>query len=118
MSRRVCASIVTALALSGCALTPDEVMQKGSRQTASSRLAPRDVAACIGRNAESVTRSGETLGYPTGRRGYEVLLHYPDAGIAAVFSIKPAGTGSDVTAWVTPYIASPEVAFGNLMWGC
>ena len=118
MSRGVLAFLVAAVALTGCALTPDEVMQKGVRQTASSRLAPRAVAACIERNADGVTSEGRTLSYPTGRREVEVLLHYPDAGTAAVFSIKASGTGSEITAWITPMIASPETAFGNLMWGC
>ena len=118
MTRRAPAILAAALALTGCALTPDEVMEKGVRQTASSRLAPSEVAACIGRNADGVTRSGRTIGYPTGRREFEVLLEYPDAGTAAVFSIKASGTGSGITAWITPFIASPEIAFGSLTWGC
>ncbi len=118
MAGRALALLVAALAFSGCALTPNEVMQTGIRQTASSRLTPREVAACIGRNADGVTRSGRTIGYPTGRSEFEVILHYPDAGTAAVFSIKASGTGSGITAWIAPSIASPEIAFGNLTWSC
>ena len=77
-------AVLATLALTGCVLTPAEVIEKGTRQTASSRLAPRDVAACIGKNAESVTRSATTVAYPTGRRDFEVVLQYPDVGAAAV----------------------------------
>lgn len=112
------AVLVATLALTGCALTPAEVIEKGTRQTASSRLAPRDVAACIGKNAESVTRSATTVAYPTGRRDFEVVLQYPDVGAAAVFSVKVSGAGSAITAWIAPILTPPEVAFGNLIWGC
>lgn len=118
MNWRVPAVLLASVALAGCALTPADVMEQGIRQTASSRLVPRDVAACIGKNAERVTRSATTIAYPTGRRDFEVVLQYPDIGSAAVFSVKVSGTGSAITAWIAPFLTPPEVAFGNLIWGC
>ena len=110
--------LIATFALTACVLTPADVMEQGVRQTATSRHSPREVAACIGKNADNVTRWASTIAYPTGRRDFEVVLHYPDVGAAAVFSVKVSGTGSTITAWIAQVLTPPEVAFSNLIWGC
>ena len=68
-------TLATLALLAGCMLTPEQVMQKGSAQTATLQGAPTQAANCIERNAHNPRATGIASHRPLADgSGVEVII--------------------------------------------
>lgn len=92
-------------ALAGCALTPAEVSEQGTRRTAAARLPPAQAAVCIERNAEN-----RSAYYVARQRALddgvvEVVIRFTEIlGVLAIVRLHPEGTGSAIEMWTSPNV--------------
>lgn len=100
MCRLISSLILTAL-LAGCASTPTDTRQ-AERHDFTSQQTPKNVAACLIRNAENV--SGAFSGYmrPGARpEMLEVTIRHSDAGASVIADIEPTAQGSKYALWLS-----------------
>jgi hypothetical protein len=105
MEKRMNGYIAIAVAglLAGCVTTPVQLMETGVRVESPLKLAPRDAAGCIARNAEKrvcVTCVSSTRAGPGGSE--EIFFRSLDtASTVAVVRVHPAkaGIGSIAETW-------------------
>ena len=103
--RICCFALLSLFVVTGCALTPKEVTEKGTRRTAALRLPPQQAALCIERNAEN--RSGLYIAShrPFSGEAIEVTIRFTEfMGVLAVAHLRPEGTGSAVEVWISPNV--------------
>ena len=90
---------LTALALAGCAATPEEIKAGGNLVTRVSTQSPGWAARCVIRNAEA--RGGGIFGSesPVDGDGEEVIIRSWSTAMAplAVARVMPAGNGARIT---------------------
>lgn len=113
------AVIIAAALLAGCASTPDDVRQAGTRFELRSQRAPADALGCIARNAErrsgewaAHVRPGEALGT------HELIVRSP--AVLFVAEATPAGPGSSILLTVsnTAVIGFHKALADEMMAGC
>lgn len=106
-------SILTILvALSGCASTPQEVMQSGQRSVHEARLAPQRAAGCLARNAENYVDSVRATMRPleTGER-YEVLVRNVTSSLrplVLIAIVEPRADGASVVIYGGEHLVFPS----------
>jgi hypothetical protein len=98
-------AIAAAISLGGCALTPAQVLDQGTRITRSSHRPVAVAAGCLARAAESL-EYGLGARFPASVRAgpvegmQEVVLHGGvENGPLLIVRIEPVGAGSRYTIW-------------------
>lgn len=88
--------------LAGCATSPQEVIERGTRFTGEIAKRPMEAALCIAKNAEY---SGNYLATVTGTDATEVELILRSSAVAyftlALWRFHPSGTQATYEAWVS-----------------
>lgn len=93
---------VALVLLAGCAYSPAEFREVGTRTTHTLKLPPEKAAYCMARNIEG-TRGGLTTSVRPLGDGSELLMRIAGTGLlVSVGEMKPSGTGSHATVWMTP----------------
>jgi hypothetical protein len=109
---------VLAFALAGCAMTPGEVLERGTRTQVELKRPPAAAAECIARNAGEI--SGYTLPEIRGLEaaGREVVVRTAsEAGTIAVVQLRPTPAGSSASVYLTPNLLGGDLG-GKLLEGC
>ena len=95
-------------ALAGCAISPAEIREHGSRTDFHLRQGPEAAAACVARNAENL--GGQITGRvnATMRQGaapgeVELVIYYKE-GFLLSASFVADGPGAAASAWESPYM--------------
>ena len=92
-------------ALMGCALTPKEAQEQGTRRTFALQLPPERAAVCIERNAENISGRWLARHRALSDGALEVVIRYTEIfGVLAVAHVRAEGAGSAVEVWVSPYV--------------
>lgn len=88
--------------IAGCATTPQQTIEETEPYRLKSAQPPERAAHCIIRQAEA------TVAQFTGREEdppapgtRKVVIRHPGAGTSVVAHIAPAGSGSDITLWLS-----------------
>lgn len=109
--------ILMAALLAGCAMSPNEMRERGTLAEFNSQRTAIQVVRCIAGKAERLQapvqwREGERAG------AYDMQVIYPSmVGFMLVAEVAPAGSGSSVKAWLTPN-TSPADTRAQLLTGC
>ena len=120
--RKSIAALSALLAVSGCVLTPAQLLDEGDRSELALKLPPAQAAGCMARNAENAgagfRASVRALPRPD---NYEVLLRIAQDtityGTFGLVLIEPASTGSRATMYRHPAGATSSV-FDDMPKGC
>lgn len=113
-------TILITAALAGCATSPQEVIDRGTRHTGEIAKAPMDAAKCIARSAE-YSGNWLTTTQETGAGQTEVLLKSSAASYMtmAIWRFSAAGSGSRYEAWVNPdYMPSHAELLKSMRGSC
>lgn len=102
-------------AMTGCAVNPVEIQERGERRDLNSALAPRQAMECMARNADNArptvaarVREGSTAGV------YELVAQgAAGGGTLAFVQARPVGTGSAVSIWISPFLVFGERQLGH-----
>lgn len=98
------------LLLSGCALTPTELREQGSRTTFERNAPPVEVATCLGRVIDEYRPfldarfASEVRPGIAGRFEVRAVV---TAAVMVLSEVEPHGAGSRVTIWQSPYCVWP-----------
>jgi hypothetical protein len=106
---RALATVLVLASLTGCALSPVDLQERGPRTKAESKQAPLLAAACMTRRAEGMTfgigvRVNANIRPAMETGGQEVVVMGPttDFGPVAFAKVLPAASGSAITIWTNP----------------
>lgn len=118
MTRFTSACLVAALV--GCAFTPKEIVEQGTRRTAALNLPPEQAAVCIERNAENISGRWLARQRPLPDGALEVVMRYTELlGVLAVAHLRAEGSGSAVEVWVSPNVlVDAEALTKTFLAGC
>jgi hypothetical protein len=118
VTRWIALGIVTLL--TACALTPNEIVQQGTRRTAALQLPPIQAAACIQRNAEERSAYYIATQRPRPDNSLEVVIRLTQLlGVLAVARLHAEGTGSAAELWMSPNVlVDAESLTRKFMQGC
>jgi len=104
--RTLCAAVLAFLAavgVSGCASTPQEIKETGTRTEHALKLSPAQAAGCLSRNADEFVDSlSSTVRALPAPNQHEVIVRISTGmGLRTLFvmEVVPEGTGSHMTMW-------------------
>ena len=111
--------LIWVLVLAGCAMTPADVVEQGTRHAWSSSLSPQAAAECIARNAENtsgtitaIVRAAPTSG------AVETIVRTGEGGVMSLSQSRPAAKGATVEIWISPRFLTPERYLTSVSKGC
>lgn len=113
--------IVIALAtltLGGCALTPAEIVEQGTRYEWDSSATPSAAAECVARNAENVSGQVAVRVRPAEAGSFEVIARAGEVGVLALVKSTRKGSGARMQTWIRPYTTNPAGLAEALAKGC
>jgi hypothetical protein len=100
--------ILAALVLTGCALSPADLREQGTREAFNMRLAPAAAAACVARNAENsggpITGHVNTSVRNAAVAGNIELVIFAGTHYYVSAEFSPTSAGSNAIAWVSPHL--------------
>jgi hypothetical protein len=106
------AALVLALALAGCAHSPQEIRADGIGSETRSSRPPLEAAACVARHAEAMTfgvflESPIVSSRPIGAGALEIVIHPTSwSGPLGYATVDQAAAGARIRTW---YLDSPRV---------
>lgn len=124
MRTTIICGLAAVMVVAGCALTPIEMREKGTRTEHTMTQPPLSAASCVARNIEEIRKT-----YPlfvtitnvrAGRRPdeTELIAQTPDL-IQMLAEFRPDGTGAKATAWQHPHMFEHfDRAFMGAFQGC
>jgi len=104
------------LLLAGCAVTPQQIMEQGTRYDARLKLPPAKAAECVARNAWNLNSDFSHTMLPLGEDGsMEVVLRVGSI-VLTIVRLRPIADGTTATSWwrYTPREEWP----GKVVEGC
>lgn len=106
---------ITALLLTACAVTPQELQRDGERLEFTTTQAPTEAGACMTRNALQRRDHGDARAYPGEAPG--TVEFFMRTMYFAV--LRPEGTGSRGTVWMMPFAMMDKHArWAEIVKGC
>lgn len=107
-------------ALSGCAVTPAELRQTGTRSDYTSTRTPARFAACISENAENQNFQARTRVIESSGITETMIFAIKDGGINAVIISEASPSGSGTLAKIIrgDQIPRPESFQATILQGC
>lgn len=108
-------AMLVLLMAAGCAVTPQELTERGERVTFTTQQAPADAGACMVRNAQRRSPAGQprtNLGeQPGGVEFHMTAMYYA--------RLEPAGSGSRGTVWMLPVsVIDKHALWAEIVKGC
>lgn len=112
--------MLTLAVMAGCATSPADVVERGTRFSGAINKAPIEAAKCIARNAEYM--SGSLLASVSDiDNGAEVIVR-GTAEVTTTLSLwrlQRSGAGSTYEVWVTPtLLGSPDIHIQRVRGAC
>lgn len=110
--------VLIALLLAGCATTPKDVMESGTRTVHVLKSPPSKAALCMARNVENF-HAGMVASVRPGDVGQEVIARLTAAeSVIFVVHVEPTNTGSRAVVWYRGYLVGGESVQAAMLAGC
>jgi hypothetical protein len=103
------------LLVSGCALTPAEVIVQNNTAYFSSKKSPAVVTRCLVKSINNTSSDLSAYESDEGNGAYEVLARVirADNSTAVVYQVRPSSGGAKITAYVSGHVFGSKSKFAG-----